>query len=188
MKEETRLEGPFEFGEKPMQRNNKTDWEAVKKSAQKGDLDSIPADIYVRHIFALEHIAKAHMIIPKRVEEKKCIWYWGKPGCGKTRRATEDHPEAYKKLQNKWWDGYHGQEAVVMDDLGKETAKALTTHLKLWADPWQNQPGETKGGQVALTYNYFVITSNYHPRDLFEGIDLEAIERRFRIVNILAYP
>jgi hypothetical protein len=33
MKEDTRLEGPFEFGVKPRQRNNKTDWEEVKKCA-----------------------------------------------------------------------------------------------------------------------------------------------------------
>jgi len=30
MKEETRIDGPWEFGVKPVQRNNKTDWEEVK--------------------------------------------------------------------------------------------------------------------------------------------------------------
>lgn len=30
MKEETRVDGPWEFGEKPVRRNNKTDWEEVK--------------------------------------------------------------------------------------------------------------------------------------------------------------
>jgi hypothetical protein len=29
MKEDTRVAGPWEFGIKPVQRNNKTDWEAV---------------------------------------------------------------------------------------------------------------------------------------------------------------
>lgn len=33
MKEDTRLEGPFEHGKKPVQRNNKTDWEEVKEKA-----------------------------------------------------------------------------------------------------------------------------------------------------------
>jgi len=86
------------------------------------------------------------MVIPPRTEEKECYWIWGKPGSGKSRWATQTYPVAYKKLQNKWWDGYHGQEAVLMDDLGQDNAKFLTTHLKLWADPWQNHPGETKGG------------------------------------------
>ena len=71
-----------------------------------------------------------------RTSAKRCLWYWGAPGTGKTRKATAEHPDAYKKLQNKWWDGYQGQDVVILDDLGTETAKALTTHLKLWADPW----------------------------------------------------
>ena len=51
MKEETRLEGPWEFGVKPVERNSKADWEEVKQHAKAGDLDKIPADIYVKHIF-----------------------------------------------------------------------------------------------------------------------------------------
>lgn len=58
MKEETRLEGPFEFGEKPVRRNNKQDWEEVKQNAKAGNLDAVPADIYVKHYFALRAIAK----------------------------------------------------------------------------------------------------------------------------------
>jgi len=49
MKEDTRLEGPYEFGEKPLQRNNKTDWEEIKQNAIDGKLDKIPADVYIRH-------------------------------------------------------------------------------------------------------------------------------------------
>lgn len=49
MKEDTRLDGPWEFGVKPVERNNKTDWERVFEDAKKGDLDSIPADIKVKH-------------------------------------------------------------------------------------------------------------------------------------------
>jgi hypothetical protein len=72
-----------------------------------------------------------------------------------------------------------GQKEVIMDDLGSEQAKFITTHLKLWADPWYNQPGEIKGGQVALTFDKFYVTSNFHPKDLFEEPDLSAIMRRF---------
>ena len=49
MKEDTRLEGPFEFGVKPVKRNSKVDWEEVKQKAKEGRLDEIPADIYVKH-------------------------------------------------------------------------------------------------------------------------------------------
>lgn len=50
-KTETRIDGPWEFGEKPFKRNSKTDWEEVKKLAKEGKIDQVPADIYVRNIF-----------------------------------------------------------------------------------------------------------------------------------------
>lgn len=88
MKTDTRLDGPWEFGEKPIRRNNKTDWEEVKQKAKEGKLDEVPADIYVKHIFQLEHIKKMHQVIPARTAEKDCYWIWGKPGSGKSRWAT----------------------------------------------------------------------------------------------------
>lgn len=60
MKKETRAEGPWEFGEKPVQRNNKTDWEEVWEKAKKGKLMEIPADIRVREYGHLKAIAKDH--------------------------------------------------------------------------------------------------------------------------------
>lgn len=36
MKEDTRVEGPYEYGVKPVNRNNKKDWEHVKKCAIAG--------------------------------------------------------------------------------------------------------------------------------------------------------
>ena len=76
-----------------------------------------------------------------------------------------------------------------MDDLGKDPAKALVNHLKLWADPWYNQPGETKGGQVALTYDTFIVTSNYAIKDLdLTDIDKEALHERFEIHHFMKPP
>jgi hypothetical protein len=120
MKEDTRVAGPWEFGIKPVQRNNKVDWERVWEAAKKGDLESIPADIRVKSIFHLEKVARMHMVIPPRTEAKKCYWYYGLTGTGKTLRANTENPGAYKKLANKWWDGFTGQNAVILDDLGKD--------------------------------------------------------------------
>lgn len=49
MKEETRVEGPWEFGTKPVKRNSKVDWDHVKLCAEKGEFDKIPSDILVKH-------------------------------------------------------------------------------------------------------------------------------------------
>lgn len=48
-KERTRVEGPWEFGTKPMGYNVATDWEEIRTLAKQGLLDQIPAEIYVRH-------------------------------------------------------------------------------------------------------------------------------------------
>lgn len=60
LKEDTRIEGPWEFGTKPYNRNSKTDWDAVKAHAIAGELDKIPSHIYVQHYSKLKAIAKDH--------------------------------------------------------------------------------------------------------------------------------
>lgn len=180
MKEETRLEGPFEFGTKPVQRNSKTDWEEVKQKAQTGDLDSIPADIYVKHYRTLKEIKKDHMKVQPRCTPRQCYWYWGNAGTGKSRTALEKHPDAYMKMQNKWWDGYQGEKSVILDEFGKDHV-VLGNHLKKWADPWIPFVAEAKGGALTPDYDNFIVTSNYSMQELF-GQDpqiLQPLERRF---------
>lgn len=47
-------------------------------------------------------------------------------------------------------------------------------------------PGEIKGGQVPLTYNYFIVTSQYSIAETFpDQKDQEAIRRRFQEEEIL---
>lgn len=41
-----------------------------------------------------------------------------------------------------------------------------------------------KQSQVPLSYDVFVVTSNYHPSELFSGVDYEAIERRFTVIEM----
>lgn len=111
---------------------------------------------------------------------KTCIWLWGESRAGKsTESRCVPH---YLKLGNKWWDGFQGQRRVVLDDLGKEAARALTDKIKLWADPNFNQIGETKGGAILLKYDEFIVTSNYHPYEIWgDTKDYEPIKMRFTI-------
>ena len=47
LKEETRVDGPWEYGTKPIRHNCKVDWEMVYANAKKGALEAIPASIIV---------------------------------------------------------------------------------------------------------------------------------------------
>lgn len=105
MKEDTRLQGPIEWGTRPLNPASKTDWKEIKALAKANKLDEIDDGIYVRYYNTLKSIAKDHMVDEKRTFEKECIWIYGEPGVGKTR-SVKEHGEYYIKLTHKWWDGY----------------------------------------------------------------------------------
>lgn len=92
MKEETRLEGPWSFGKEPVNRQNKEDWDKVKKAAKEGDFDSIPSDIYVKYYSNLKKIRVDNLSV-KNHEECRGVWIWGKPGTGKTTYARTHYGE-----------------------------------------------------------------------------------------------
>lgn len=123
---------------------------------------------------------------------KKCYWIYGKTGIGKSRWIRTNFPgQFYEKPQNKWWDGYTGQRIVLLDDFDLK-GECLGHNLKIWADCY-SFTAEIKGGTIRPVIEYFIITSQYLPRDIFcQGTDetkwdvemKEAIERRFAIKTI----
>lgn len=163
------------------------DWDFLLSKAEKGDLTYIrenhPREFLIYfNTFNKIKLANLH---PEPVV-RKCYWLFGKPGIGKSRVCQQIWPDAYWKAANKWWDGYSGQQCVVLDDLGTDH---LSEYLKRWADRYKVS-GEIKGGGIGLTYDTFVVTSNFHPRDLFASIPeptREAIQRRFLVVEIVGY-
>lgn len=112
--------------------------------------------------------------------EKKCYWVVGKPGIGKSYSIRDVFKDIYIKPQNKWWDGYNGEENVLLDDLDTAT---LGHYLKIWADQYKFT-AESKGSSIVPTYKRFFVTSNYSIGELFHEEKLrDAIDRRFITVN-----
>lgn len=111
------------------------------------------------------------------------IWIYGPPGTGKTHFVAEKETSLFWKPQNKWWDGYQGEEAVLLDDLD---SPCLGHHLKRWMDRYACT-GEVKGGKVALQHRRFYVTSNKLPKDLWPDDKMmqEAIMRRVDVKHFL---
>ena len=95
MKEETRVDGPWEFGTRPVKRDSKEDWQRVFKLAKEGKMDEIPADIKVRHYGNLKRIEKDHVQVRGQHTSTKGIWLHGPPGCGKSSFARYTYPDCY---------------------------------------------------------------------------------------------
>lgn len=112
-------------------------------------------------------------------------WYYGETGTGKTYAAKEEFPNAYIKNANtKWWDGYKNQENVIMDDFDK-AHNYMGYHLKIWADRYAFH-AEVKGGAQVIRPQKIVVTSNYHPKDIWEdATTIEPILRRFKVVHFV---
>lgn len=180
-KDDTGVPGTrYELGARPMQRNSKEDWGAVWENAVSGELDAIPADIRVRCYNQLCRIAKDHMVALPIIRDVQV--FWGPTGTGKSRRAWDQAGMgAYSKAPTtKWWDGYQGQENVVIDEFRGDIS---ITHLLRWFDRYPVCV-ETKGGGVPLAARCIWITSNLAPDRWYPELDLETFEALKRRINI----
>lgn len=187
-KEETRIAGTeFEVGSKALKRNSDTDWETVWESAKAGRMMDIPADVRIRCYGTLKNIHKDFaMPITRDIQEVNV--YWGVTGSGKTHRVFQEVGETYyiKASTTKWFDGYSGQENIVMDEF---CGVVDIVHMLKWLDRYPCSV-EVKGSQVYLNTKKWWITSNIDPKNWYnkDGVTNEqrAALRR-RLTNVVEF-
>lgn len=110
--------------------------------------------------------------------ELEVIWITGKSGSGKSTWADKHYPDAYWLTPSDgkiWWDGYDGEDCVVIDDFRANfyTYEGL---LKLL-----NSRGKyrinIKGSSGWLTCSTIIFTSVEHPKEMYTMYDHQ-LERR----------
>lgn len=93
--------------------------------------------------------------------------YWGPTGCGKTRRVWDEFSDVYVKPTGKWWDGYQGQECVLIDDFDPTNCFDITYDFYLKLLDRYPMTVEVKGGFEPFVSKVVVFTSNYDPNTWF---------------------
>lgn len=159
-------------------------WEEVWTSAKEGRVDDIPAELRVKHYKTIKEIRRDHMPKTEHASDVTGIWVYGQAGFGKTRWVWHHYPELYVKGVNKWWDGYQGHDAVLVDDVDPDH-KCMRCFFKHWADRYPFK-AETKGGAMEIRPKTVIFTSQYSIEDCFPGDQqtIDAMKRRCKVVHL----
>lgn len=101
-----------------------------------------------------------------KMRELEVTWYFGKSGSGKTFSVYNSHPlnEIYMKDGTPWWDGYEGQDVILIDDFdGRWPFRDLLRLLQPY--PYQ---GQVKGGYRWITASVIYITCDRSPEEVYK--------------------
>jgi len=152
-------------------------WRDVKQKAQAGMLDEIDDKTYVGMYRTLVAISKDHATKHEPLDHTTGEWWYGESGSGKSKTARETYPDAYIKGVNKWWDGYRGEDTVIIEDLDKFNV-SIGGDLKRWCDHY-SFPAEIKGGGMNIRPKRIIITSQYDINEIWDDqATVDALERR----------
>lgn len=184
MKNDTRVAGPWEFGQRPVFNEERKDkWAEAKELCKQRKFDDIEPKLYMRHPRNFHFVADQYQKLGKPYEQCRGIWIQGPSGTGKTTKAQTDFQGLfYYKNKDKWWDGYKDEQVVIMEDVSPET-KYLVDYIKEWVDrfPFKSL---IKGGHTYPDYSWFIITSQYSIEECFErDEDKIAIRRRCKVIH-----
>jgi len=179
-----------EIGECPPEQHErgsakaKIDWDLQKKLAIEGKLEEIDAGTYIRNYNTLKRIASDHQPKKGNLEFLCNEWHFGDTGVGKSRPLREKYPNAFIKDANIWWDGYQGEEVVIIEDVDIYDLK-LGRHFKLWGDYYPFPANMKHCGKLDIRPKRIFVTSNYSPREIWsDPKTYEPIERRYKVKQI----
>lgn len=106
--------------------------------------------------------------IPRRTD-KEVVYIYGVPGGGKSQYAESlcDGKSFYRYGEGKWFDGYRGEDTILIEDLGP---LKLTWSLLLSLTDVIPMRCEFKNGSFFINPRRVIMTSQFPPEELYAGI------------------
>lgn len=182
----SRVEGSFvEFGTFPAQ-GRRTDLARVAQAVIEGkSLATVAADYpteFIRYHGGIKCFQAVTQAKPRDMRVVPSVFWWfGPTGVGKSRRAFDLYGDAaYVKMNNAWWDGYTGQDVVIIDDYRPSLCTFQELLRIIDRYPMRVQ---IKGSSSELSATKFVFTTTSRPEVLWAGRTEEAMNQLLRRIT-----
>ncbi len=184
MKLDTRIEGPWEYGEKALQgkRNDiLAAVEEIRAGKRERDIAEIFPVVYVKYHRGLS--AYRRVMAKARDFTTELILLLGPTGYGKSHFAREFDPDACWKSRGEWFDNYDDEETIVFDDFYGWTPFDQLLRL---ADKYPLIV-PTKGGFKNFRARYMFITANEGPYNWYKTISSSLMDAFIRRITTVIY-
>lgn len=159
-------------------------WDDTMEAIKDGRLSDIPNDIWIRHLGNIERLIGKFGPKPEELEFLDNRFYTGPTGTGKSSSARREFPNAYIKMPNKWFDGYNGEDVIIIEELSPDH-EYLGPILKTWTDHYPFRC-EIKGASLFIRPKTIIITSNYTLKQIFKDPAVEEpLSRRIKTTHFL---
>lgn len=189
MKQDTRLDGPFEFGSREkadIRSGSRSDLQDIKKDIESGVSERDIADKHFNSWVRYNRSFRAYrtLLTKPRNFKTKVIVVYGPTNCGKSYWAETNFPDALWVTRGNsatWFSGYEAHQAVILDEfygwLKFDFLLRLLDRYPLRV--------EHKGGDAEFIARHIIITSNDEWNLWYKDIGLNhkaALERRLDII------
>lgn len=170
-KEDTRVRGPFEYGDPLPGQGTRSDLGAAIETMRQHGIKRAREDhptTFAKYARGLRDLCLHDNNKFERIQ-RTVILLFGPSGCGKTFSFVRDEPDGCCIPVNDgfWFDGYENHSSVLLDEFSGRASKWSLIQCKRVIDSYTvNVP--VKGSFVSWRPTKIYVTTNSHPKDWYD--------------------